>query len=59
MDEQAVCEAMLTTGATQEQIAQQLGTTRKTVERRLSRGPAPCPEARRGKLHHGPSAVTR
>ncbi|WP_327348336.1 hypothetical protein [Streptomyces europaeiscabiei] len=38
MDEQAVCEAMLTTGATQEQIAQQLGTTRKTVERRLSRG---------------------
>lgn len=36
MEERAVCEAMLT-GATQEQIAQQLGTTRKTVERRLSR----------------------
>ncbi|MCR8577514.1 ECF-type sigma factor [Streptomyces sp. Isolate_219] len=37
MEERAVCEAMLTTGATQEEIAQQLGTTRKTVERRLSR----------------------
>jgi RNA polymerase sigma factor (sigma-70 family) len=37
MEERAVCEAMLATGATQEQIAQQLGTTRKTVERRLAR----------------------
>lgn len=37
MEERAVCTAMLTTGATQEEIAQQLGTTRKTVERRLSR----------------------
>ncbi|MFI9495397.1 RNA polymerase sigma factor [Streptomyces halstedii] len=36
MEERAVCEAMRT-GATQEEIAQQLGTTRKTVERRLSR----------------------
>lgn len=33
MDEQAVCEAMLTTGATQEPIGQQLGAARKTVER--------------------------
>jgi RNA polymerase sigma factor (sigma-70 family) len=37
MEERAVCEAMLTTDATQEQIAELLGTTRKTVERRLSR----------------------
>ncbi|WP_331761966.1 hypothetical protein [Streptomyces sp. NBC_01546] len=37
MEERAVCEAMLTTGATQEEIAQRLGTTRKSVERRLSR----------------------
>ncbi|MFI2620535.1 hypothetical protein [Streptomyces sp. NPDC018584] len=37
MEERAVCRAMLTTGATQEQIAQLLGTTRKSVERRLSR----------------------
>lgn len=37
MEERAVCEVMLATGATQEQIAQQLGTTRKTVERRLAR----------------------
>ncbi|NIY64182.1 hypothetical protein [Streptomyces malaysiensis] len=37
MEERAVCEAMLTTGGTQEVIAQQLGTTRKSVERRLSR----------------------
>ncbi|AQW49509.1 hypothetical protein SHXM_02972 [Streptomyces hygroscopicus] len=37
MEERAVCEAMLTTGGTQEMIAQQLGTTRKSVERRLSR----------------------
>lgn len=36
LDERAVCEAMLT-GATQEEIAQKLGTTRKSVERRLSR----------------------
>ncbi|MFJ2406637.1 hypothetical protein ACIOUE_35660 [Streptomyces xanthochromogenes] len=36
MEERAVCEAMLA-GETQEQIAQRLGTTRKTVERRLSR----------------------
>ncbi|MFE3676051.1 RNA polymerase sigma factor [Streptomyces griseus] len=37
MEERAVCEAMLATGATQEQIAEQLGTTRKAVERRLAR----------------------
>ncbi|MFB8417442.1 hypothetical protein ACFC63_18230 [Streptomyces albidoflavus] len=37
MEERAVCEAILTTGATQEQIAQRLGTTRKSVERRLRR----------------------
>ncbi|MFJ3338633.1 RNA polymerase sigma factor [Streptomyces sp. NPDC086766] len=37
MEERAVCEAMLTSGGTQEEIAQTLGTTRKTVERRLSR----------------------
>jgi RNA polymerase sigma factor (sigma-70 family) len=37
MEERAVCTAMLTTGATQEEIAQQLGTTRKSVERRLSK----------------------
>ncbi|MFJ2566530.1 hypothetical protein ACIO02_26965 [Streptomyces sp. NPDC087568] len=37
LEERAVCEAMLTTGATQEEIAQRLGTTRKSVERRLSR----------------------
>ncbi|MFF4429741.1 hypothetical protein ACFYZ4_11295 [Streptomyces sp. NPDC001513] len=37
MEEQAVCEAMLTTGATQEEIARRLGTTRKSVERRLHR----------------------
>lgn len=36
MEERAACEAMLT-GATQEEIAQKLGTTRKSVERRLSR----------------------
>ncbi|MEN2424366.1 hypothetical protein AABB02_40480 [Streptomyces rimosus] len=36
MEERAVCEAMRT-GATQEEIAQRLGTTRKSVERRLSR----------------------
>lgn len=36
VEERAVCEAMLT-GATQEEIAQRLGTTRKSVERRLSR----------------------
>ncbi|WP_329167079.1 hypothetical protein OHB49_43380 (plasmid) [Streptomyces sp. NBC_01717] len=37
MEERAVCKAMLTTDATQEQIAQRLGTTRKSVERRLSK----------------------
>ncbi|MFF3528239.1 RNA polymerase sigma factor [Streptomyces rubiginosohelvolus] len=38
MEERAVCEAMLQeTGATQEEIAQKLQTTRKSVERRLSR----------------------
>jgi ECF sigma factor. len=37
MEERAVCKAMLTTGGTQEEIAQQLGTTRKAVERRLSK----------------------
>ncbi|MDN3262884.1 hypothetical protein QWJ26_24370 [Streptomyces sp. CSDS2] len=37
MEERAVCEAILKTGATQEEIAQRLGTTRKSVERRLSR----------------------
>ncbi|MFI1839453.1 RNA polymerase sigma factor [Streptomyces olivaceoviridis] len=37
MEERAVCQAMLTTGGTQEEIAQMLRTTRKTVERRLSR----------------------
>ncbi|MGW4233096.1 FAD-dependent oxidoreductase [Streptomyces sp. NPDC004980] len=37
MEERAVCKAMLTTDATQEEIAQQLGTTRKSVERRLSK----------------------
>ncbi|MEU4038713.1 hypothetical protein [Streptomyces collinus] len=36
MEERAACEAMLA-GATQEEIAQKLGTTRKSVERRLSR----------------------
>ncbi|UUN25530.1 hypothetical protein [Streptomyces sp. FIT100] len=36
-EERAVCMLMLTTGATQEQIAQRLGTTRKAVERRLGR----------------------
>ncbi|MFD4973133.1 ECF-type sigma factor [Streptomyces sp. NPDC058424] len=36
VEERTVCEAMLT-GATQEEIAQKLGTTRKSVERRLSR----------------------
>jgi hypothetical protein len=36
MEERAVCEAMRT-GATQEEIAHRLGTTRKSVERRLSR----------------------
>uniref|UniRef100_A0AAU1M5A0 Sigma-70 family RNA polymerase sigma factor n=1 Tax=Streptomyces sp. NBC_00148 TaxID=2903626 RepID=A0AAU1M5A0_9ACTN len=37
MEERAVCKAMLDTDATQEEIAQKLGTTRKSVERRLSR----------------------
>ncbi|MET9725498.1 sigma factor-like helix-turn-helix DNA-binding protein [Streptomyces zaomyceticus] len=37
MEERAVCEAMLTAGGTQEEIAEQLGTTRKSVERRLHR----------------------
>ncbi|MGW3028047.1 hypothetical protein [Streptomyces sp. NPDC001221] len=37
MGERAVCEEMLRTGATQEQIAERLGTTRKSVERRLRR----------------------
>ncbi|WP_433573949.1 hypothetical protein [Streptomyces sp. CA-251247] len=37
MEERAVCKAILTTGATQEEIAKQLGTTRKSVERRLSK----------------------
>ncbi|MEW2498244.1 hypothetical protein AB0942_32620 [Streptomyces nodosus] len=38
MEERAVCEAMLTTEATtQEEVAELLGTTRKSVERRLSR----------------------
>ncbi|MER5618306.1 hypothetical protein [Streptomyces sp. NPDC002215] len=37
MEERAVCQAMLTTGGTQEEIAQQLGTTRKAVEHRLGR----------------------
>ncbi|WP_310726216.1 hypothetical protein [Streptomyces sp. N2A] len=37
MEERAVCKAMLATDATQEQIAEQLGTTRKSVERRLSK----------------------
>ncbi|MGW2426050.1 hypothetical protein ACWC0C_43740 [Streptomyces sp. NPDC001709] len=36
LEEQAACEAMLS-GDTQEEIAQKLGTTRKSVERRLSR----------------------
>lgn len=36
-EEYAVCKAMLITGATQEEIAQLLGTTRKSVERRLAR----------------------
>lgn len=36
MEERAVCEAMRT-GDTQEEIAQRLGTTRKSVERCLSR----------------------
>ncbi|MFC9484607.1 hypothetical protein ACFTZM_00820 [Streptomyces hydrogenans] len=37
MEERAVCEVIRTTGATQEEIAKKLGTTRKSVERRLSR----------------------
>ncbi|MFF2902418.1 hypothetical protein [Streptomyces sp. NPDC057966] len=37
IEERAVCKAMLATDATQEEIAQQLGTTRKSVERRLSK----------------------
>lgn len=35
MEEGAVCKAMLDTGATQEQIAEQLGTTRKAGPLRL------------------------
>ncbi|WP_407841357.1 sigma factor-like helix-turn-helix DNA-binding protein [Streptomyces sp. DSM 116496] len=37
MEERAICTAILETGATQEEIAQKLGTTRKSVERRLYR----------------------
>ncbi|WP_327072082.1 ECF-type sigma factor [Kitasatospora purpeofusca] len=37
IEARAVCNLMLTTGGTQEQIAEQLGTTRKSVERHLSR----------------------
>uniref|UniRef100_A0AAU3GK32 Sigma-70 family RNA polymerase sigma factor n=1 Tax=Streptomyces sp. NBC_01401 TaxID=2903854 RepID=A0AAU3GK32_9ACTN len=39
MEERAVCEAMLASGGkgSQEEIAQQLGTTRKAVERRINR----------------------
>ncbi|MFI9824567.1 hypothetical protein ACIHFC_29560 [Streptomyces sp. NPDC052013] len=37
MEERVVCRAMLITGATQDEIPQLLGTTRKSVDRRLSR----------------------
>ncbi|MFF3691706.1 hypothetical protein [Streptomyces sp. NPDC002187] len=36
-EERAICELILSYDATQEQIAEQLGTTRKAVERRLAR----------------------
>ncbi|MCX4529902.1 hypothetical protein OG982_30125 [Streptomyces sp. NBC_01551] len=37
LEERAICQLILSTGATQEQIARELGTTRKSVERRMAR----------------------
>ncbi|WP_413813298.1 hypothetical protein [Streptomyces sp. OE57] len=58
MEERAVCEAILTTVATQEVIAQQLGTTRKSVERRLNRVRRRAGVRMRGACELGSSTAT-